>query len=166
MHGTLHHQGHGASMETSDKYTHINREIRHKLPIIYSHWISEDYKSARDELHLLLEVLRNEKDIPMFLGLFDSVIPQITEQSWKHIFQGRSEEKNRGIENKHRKREKEAIDNARPMPSVQFKKFIMQNLPKHLRASAAETSSSHEQHLCALLESLHSRISALEARRA
>jgi hypothetical protein len=39
----------------------------------------------------------------------------------------------------------------------------MQNLPKHLRASAAETSS-HEQHLCALLESLHSRISALEER--
>ncbi len=164
MHGTLHHQGHGASMETSDKYTHINREIRHKLPIIYSHWISQDYKSAKKELLLLLEVLMNKQDIPMFLGLFDSVIPQITEQSWKHIFQGGSEEEIRGIVNKHWRRERDARDRGKPMPSDQFKTFIMQNLPIRLQASSVETSSSHEQHLCALLESLHSRISALEAR--
>jgi hypothetical protein len=113
---------------------------------------------------LLLEVLRNEKDIPMFLGLFDSVIPQITEQLWKHIFRGRSEGEITGIATNHWRLEQEAKDKGKPRPSVQFKTFIMQNLPIHLKASAAETSSSHEQHLCALLESLHSRISALEAR--
>jgi hypothetical protein len=45
-HGNTPHQVGGTQMETSDNYTFINSEIRNKVPIIYSHWISKKYKSG------------------------------------------------------------------------------------------------------------------------
>ncbi len=45
----------------------------------------------------------------------------------------------------------------------EFTLFLRRNLPLHLQSSCI-TQQQHTQHLCALLESLHSRISALEAR--
>ncbi len=44
-----------------------------------------------------------------------------------------------------------------------LKRFLLDNVPRGLR-SPYITQPQHTQHLCALLESLHSRISALEAR--
>ncbi len=164
MHGTLPHQGGGTSMETRDTYTFINREIRNKLPIIYGHWILKENKTAKEELHSLLDVLMNKHDIPMFLALFDHVIPQITRDKWNSIFPKRSQWEIMEITKKLWEMEQEAKEKFKPGPAEQFKAFIMHNIPSHLKASAAGTSPSHEQHLCALLESLHSRISALEAR--
>jgi hypothetical protein len=48
---------------------------------------------------------------------------------------------------------------------ARLKRFLLDNVPRDLR-SPYITQPQHTQHLCALLESLHSRISALEARRA
>ena len=148
-------QARGTSTETSDNYIFIDREIKYKLPIIYSHWILKDFKTAAEELRSLLQSTQ-KRDISMFLALFDAVIPYITPETWYAICPSNSRGGYLDISNEHRNMDAET---QKPTPSAQFKTFIMHNLPQHLKACA--DLSPQNQHLCALLESLHARLSAL-----